>query len=51
MRYGEATLTEAMSILMRNLTRISNEAGDDEEKYTLSLAILNYIKASTLAPI
>lgn len=40
-----------MDILNENLRRVSATADDDQEKYTLSLSILNYIKASTLAPI
>ena len=51
MKFGENTMNEALSILMRNLVRVSDLEDDDKEKYALSLSILNFIKVSSNAGI
>lgn len=51
MKFGENTINEALTILQRNLIRISDQEDEDREKYALSLSILNFIKASSQAPI
>ena len=40
-------MNDALNILQRNLERVVEHQDDDEEKYTLSLSILNFLKAST----
>jgi hypothetical protein len=49
-KFGENTMNEALSILQRNLIRISDSEDEDKEKYALSLSILNFVKASSIAP-
>lgn len=51
MKFGDNTMSEALSILMRNSVRVSDLEDDDKEKYVLSLSILNFIKASSMAGI
>jgi hypothetical protein len=51
MKFGENTINEALTILQRNLIRVSDQEDEDREKYALSLSILNFIKASSQAPI
>ena len=48
-KFGEKTVNEALAILSRNLIRTSDLDDEDYEKYALSLSILNFIKASTIA--
>ena len=50
-KFGEQMMNEALSILSRNLTRVSPSPEDDQQKYILSLSILNFIKVSYHAPI
>jgi len=38
-----------LNILQRNLARITEIDEDDKEKYSLSLSILNFLKASSKA--
>ena len=40
---------EALNILKRNLVRVSEDDTEDKEKYALSLSILNFLKASSIA--
>ena len=42
-------MNEALDILEANLMRIT-QGDDDEEKYALSLSIITFLKAATLAP-
>ena len=46
-------MSEALSIMSRNLDRISpsDDPDGDEQKYILSLSILNFIKVSYYSPI
>lgn len=48
--FGEKVINEALHILQKNLVRPAETEDDDKEKYFLSVSILNFIKASTLAP-
>lgn len=49
-KFGEQCINEALSILSRNLLRVSDMPEEDVEKNALSMSILNFIKASTKAP-
>lgn len=49
MKFGEKSIKDAINILHRNLIRDVQLMEDDEEKYTLSVSILNFIKASSKA--
>ena len=49
-KFGEKTVNEAVNILQRNLIRIVEVEEEDVEKYTLSLSILNFLKASSDKP-
>ena len=40
-----------MDFLLQNSARISENEDDDEEKYTLSMSILNFLKCSSMAPL
>jgi len=40
-----------LNILNKNLMRVSDLQDEDDEKYVLSLSIINFLKASTHAPI
>jgi hypothetical protein len=46
-KFGEQTVNDALNILQRNLERVVEHEDDDREKYTLSLSILNFLKASS----
>lgn len=49
-QFGDQAVNEALGILQRNSARI--ELGEeDEEKYALSLSIINFLKASSKAPL
>jgi len=47
-KFGEQTVNEALTILNKNLNRISDHEDEDNEKYVLSLSILNYLKAASV---
>ena len=49
-KFGEKTVNEAVNILSRNLIRVVEIDEEDSEKYTLSLSILNFLKASSDKP-
>lgn len=45
-KFGEQTINEALNILTKNLGRVAEEQ-DDEQKYALSLSIMNFLKTAT----
>ena len=49
-KFGEKTISEALAILQRNLIRVVDPSEDDE-KYALSLSILNFLKGATRSPV
>ena len=48
-KFGEISVFSALDILKRNLFRVSDVAEEEEEKITLSLSILNFLKAASKA--
>ena len=49
-KFGDQSINEALNILSKNLIRITDE-DEDEEKYALSMSIINFLKASSKAPL
>ena len=52
-KYGEIVVQEALSILQRNLERQIHDPEEDQEKYSLSFSVVNFLKISSskLSPI
>jgi hypothetical protein len=49
-KFGEQTINEALNILNRNQQRTNDFEEEDDQKYLLSLSILNYLKAASNQP-
>lgn len=48
-KFGEQAVNEALDILMKNSERVMAIKEEDDQKYALSLSILNFLKQSTEA--
>jgi hypothetical protein len=46
-KYAEKIIFSSLDILKRNLERLLDEDEEDLEKYTLSISIINFLKAAS----
>ena len=49
-KFGERTINEALYILKKNLLRVVDDEDEDQEKVSLSVSILNFIKCASRQP-
>lgn len=50
-QFGQKVIDDAIELLNRNLKRINETEEEDEEKYCLSISVLNFIKTCSNVPI